>query len=66
MRISVNATWTNSLSTKTLTKTATVQNVTKGGKKLMQWEPGYSYQFTLNLSGEVLDVNTSKYTVEQW
>lgn len=66
MRISVNATWTNSLSTKTLTKTTTVQNVTKGGKKLMQWEPGYSYQFTLNLSGEVLDVNTSKYTVEQW
>ncbi|MBR1840373.1 MAG: fimbrillin family protein [Prevotella sp.] len=65
MRISVNATWTNSLSTTTLTKTATVQNVTKGGKKLMNWEPGYSYLFTLKLT-DILEVSTSRYTVEQW
>lgn len=66
MRISVNATWTNSLSTMTLTKTATVQDVTKDGKKLMNWEPGYTYLFTLTLSGDALVVDTNKYTVEQW
>lgn len=65
MRISVNATWTSSLSTTTLTKTATVQNVEKDEKKLMNWEAGYSYLFTLKLTDK-LEVNTAKYTVEQW
>ena len=65
MRISVNATWASSLSTTTMTKTATVQNVEKDGKKLMNWEPGYAYLFTLKLTDQ-LDVNTAKYTVEQW
>jgi len=65
MRISVNATWGGSLSTTTMTKTATVQNVVKDGKKLMNWEPGYSYLFTLKLT-DILEVSTSRYTVEQW
>jgi hypothetical protein len=65
MRISVNATWASSISSKTETKTATVQNVEKDGNKLMHWEAGYSYLFTLKLTDQ-LDVNTAKYTVEQW
>ena len=65
MRISVNATWASSISSKTETKTATVQNVEKDDNKLMHWEAGYSYLFTLKLTDQ-LDVNTAKYTVEQW
>lgn len=65
MRISVNATWASSISSKNETKTATVQNVEKDGNKLMHWEAGYSYLFTLKLTDQ-LDVNTAKYTVEQW
>ena len=65
MRISVNATWTYSLSTVTTTKTATVQNVEKDDNRLMHWEAGYSYLFTLKLTDQ-LEVNTARYTVEQW
>lgn len=65
MRISVNATWASSISSKTETKTATLQDVEKDGNKLMHWEAGYSYLFTLKLTDQ-LDVNTAKYTVEQW
>lgn len=65
MRISVNATWGGSLSTTTMTKTATVQNRVKDEKKLMNWEPGYSYLFTLKLT-DILEVSTARYTVEQW
>lgn len=65
MRISVNATWTYSLSTVTTTKTATVQNVEKDDNRLMHWEAGYSYLFSLKLTDQ-LEVNTARYTVEQW
>ena len=65
MRISVNATWTYSHSTVTTTKTATVQNVEKDDNRLMHWEAGYSYLFSLKLTDQ-LEVNTARYTVEQW
>ena len=55
--ITVNATWT-SLSNITVNKTAT-------NKDALTWEPGYSYLFTLKLSGDILKVDINKFT-EQW
>lgn len=55
--ITVNATWT-SISGVTTNKTAT-------NKNQLTWQPGYSYLFTLTLSGDVLEVNTEKWA-EQW
>ena len=51
--ITVNATWT-SISGVTTNKTAT-------NNKTLTWQPGYSYLFTLTLSGDALVVNTSKW-----
>ena len=51
--ITVNATWT-SISGVTTPKTAT-------NKEILTWQPGYSYLFTLTLSGDILVVNTSKW-----
>ena len=68
LTITVNATWT-SISNVTGEKVATIKDVSKevGGdtKYLKIWEPGYSYLFTLTLSGDALEVNTEKW-VEQW
>ena len=55
--ITVNATWTG-ISNATVNKTAT-------NNKTITWEPGYSYLFTLKLSGDILIVDTEKFT-EQW
>ncbi|MBP3750147.1 MAG: fimbrillin family protein [Prevotella sp.] len=55
--ITVNATWTG-ISSTTVNKTAT-------NNKTITWEPGYSYLFTLKLSGDILIVDTEKFT-EQW
>ncbi len=55
--ITVNATWT-SISGVTTNKTAT-------NNKTLTWQPGYSYLFTLTLSGDALVVNTEKWA-EQW
>jgi hypothetical protein len=55
--ITVNATWT-SLSNITVNKTATNKNA-------LTWQPGYSYTFTLSLSGDILKVDIKKFT-EQW
>lgn len=55
--ITVNATWT-SISGVTTDKTAT-------NKYELTWQPGYSYLFTLTLSGDALEVNTEKWA-EQW
>lgn len=55
--ITVNATWT-SISGVTTNKTAT-------NKAALTWNPGYSYLFTLTLSGDALVVNTEKWA-EQW
>ena len=55
--ITVNATWTG-ISNASPTKTATNKNV-------LTWEPGYSYLFSLKLSGDILIVDTEKFT-EQW
>ena len=51
--ITVNATWT-SISGVTTNKTAT-------NKAALTWNPGYSYLFTLTLSGDALVVNTEKW-----
>ena len=51
--ITVNATWT-SISGVTTNKTAT-------NKYELTWQPGYSYLFTLTLSGDILVVNTEKW-----
>ena len=68
LTITVNATWT-SISNVTGEKVATIKDVSKevGGdtKYLKIWEPGYSYLFTLTLSGDALEVNTKKWA-EQW
>ena len=55
--ITVNATWTG-ISNTTVNKTAT-------NNKTITWEPGYSYLFSLTLSGDILIVDTEKFT-EQW
>ena len=55
--ITVNATWTG-ISSTTVNKTATNKNT-------LTWQPGYSYLFTLKLSGDILIVDTEKFT-EQW
>ena len=55
--ITVNATWTG-ISNTTVNKTAT-------NNKTITWEPGYSYLFSLKLSGDILIVDTEKFT-EQW
>ena len=55
--ITVNATWT-SISGVTTNKTAT-------NNKTLTWQPGYSYLFTLKLSGDILKVDINKFT-EQW
>jgi len=55
--ITVNATWT-SISGVTTNKTAT-------NKYELIWQPGYSYLFTLKLSGDILKVDINKFT-EQW
>ena len=55
--IAVNATWT-SLSNITVNKTAT-------NNAELTWQPGYSYTFTLSLSGDILKVEINKFT-EQW
>lgn len=55
--ITVNATWTG-ISNTTVNKTATNKNT-------LTWQPGYSYLFTLKLSGDILIVDTEKFT-EQW
>lgn len=55
--ITVNATWTG-ISSTTVNKTATNKNT-------LTWEPGYSYLFTLKLSGDILKVDINKFT-EQW
>lgn len=55
--ITVNATWTG-ISSTTVNKTAT-------NNKTITWEPGYSYLFSLTLSGDILIVDTEKFT-EQW
>ena len=64
LTITVNATWT-SISNVTGEKTATIKDVEKiigeDTKYLKIWEPGYSYLFTLTLSGDALVVNTSKW-----
>lgn len=64
LTITVNATWT-SISNVTGEKTATIKDVSKiigeDTKYLKIWEPGYSYLFTLTLSGDILVVNTSKW-----
>jgi hypothetical protein len=60
LTITVNATWT-SISNVTGEKTATIKDVLKDTKYLKIWEPGYSYLFTLKLSGDALDVNTKKW-----
>lgn len=55
--ITVNATWTG-ISNTTVNKTATNKNT-------LTWQPGYSYLFTLKLSGDILIVDTEKFTA-QW
>ena len=64
LTITVNATWTG-ISNITVDKVATIKDVEKEGKYLKIWEPGYSYLFTLKLSGDILKVDINKFT-EQW
>ena len=68
LTITVNATWTG-ISNITVDKTATINDVSKTigeeTKFLKIWEPGYSYLFTLKLSGDILKVDINKFT-EQW
>jgi len=68
LTITVNATWTG-ISNITVDKTATINDVSKTigeeTKYLKIWEPGYSYLFTLKLSGDILKVDINKFT-EQW
>ena len=63
MKITVDATWTKWNKVEHVIKTATIQNVTKGTgtDKLMKWEAGYSYLFTLTFTPDILVVNTEKW-----
>ena len=63
MKITVDATWTKWNKVEHVIKTATIQNVSKGTgtDKLMKWEAGYSYLFTLTFTPDILVVNTEKW-----
>lgn len=61
MKITVDATWTKWNKVEHVIKTATIEDVTKGTDKLMNWEAGYSYLFTLTFTPDILVVNTEKW-----
>jgi hypothetical protein len=63
--ITVDATWTKWNKVEHVIKTATINQQNTAGKDLMVWEAGYSYLFTLKLSGDILKVDINKFT-EQW